>query len=120
LLTVAYAVGAAIPMLLIALGGRRLASRVRAQGARLRIASGIVIGLVALGIALNVDARFQTALPGYTQALQKHIESSKTAQHQLDKVRGGKQTKATAAGALPDYGAAPDFEADGDWFNTKP
>src|SRR5205814_3184155 len=26
----------------------------------------------------------------------------------------------TAAGALPDYGAAPDFEADGDWFNTKP
>src|SRR5204863_3035668 len=32
LLTIAYALGAAVPMLLIALGGRRLAGRVRAQG----------------------------------------------------------------------------------------
>ena len=120
LLTIAYAIGAAIPMLLIALGGRGLAARVRAHGARIRIVSGAVIGLVALGIALNADARFQTALPGYTQALQKHIESSKAAQRQLAKVRGGKQAKATAAGKLQNYGRAPDFEPDGDWFNTRP
>src|SRR5204863_4727217 len=42
LLTVAYAVGAAIPMLLIALGGRGVASRLRAQGGTLRLGSGLL------------------------------------------------------------------------------
>jgi cytochrome c biogenesis protein CcdA/thiol-disulfide isomerase/thioredoxin len=119
-LTIAYAVGAAIPMLLIAIGGRGLGSRLRAQGAKLRFASGVVIALVALGIAFNADARFQTALPGYTQALQKHIEDSKTAQRQLDKLRGGKHVTASASGVLHNYGPAPDFLADGDWFNSAP
>jgi cytochrome c biogenesis protein CcdA/thiol-disulfide isomerase/thioredoxin len=120
LLTTAYAVGAAVPMLLIALGGRGLAGHLRAQGARLRIASGLVIALVALGIAFNADARFQTALPGYTQALQKHIESSNTAERQLAKLRGGKQVAQSESGVLQDYGRAPNFEADGDWFNSAP
>jgi cytochrome c biogenesis protein CcdA/thiol-disulfide isomerase/thioredoxin len=120
LLTVAYAVGAAVPMLLIALGGRRIATRLREQGARLRVASGIVIGAVALAIALNADARFQTALPGYTQALQKHVEDSKTAQRQLAKLRGGKQVAASPPGVLEDYGRAPGFHPDGDWFNSPP
>jgi cytochrome c biogenesis protein CcdA/thiol-disulfide isomerase/thioredoxin len=119
-LTTAYAIGAAIPMLLIALGGRGIAARVRAYGAQLRIASGLVIALVALGIALNADSRFQTALPGYTQVLQKHLESSKTAQHELAKLRGGKQAAQSAPGAMQRYGRAPDFEADGDWFNSRP
>ena len=120
LLTVAYAVGAAVPMLLIALGGRGIATRLREQGARLRVASGVVIAVVALAIALNADARFQTALPGYTQALQNHIEDSKTARHQLAKLRGGKQVAASAPGVLQDYGRAPDFRPDGDWFNSGP
>src|SRR4029077_15523823 len=89
LVTVAYAVGAAIPMLLIALGGRRVSSRLRAEGGTLRIASGLVIALVALGIAFHVDDHFTTALPGYTQSLQKHIENNSTAQRQLAKLRGG-------------------------------
>jgi cytochrome c biogenesis protein CcdA/thiol-disulfide isomerase/thioredoxin len=119
-LTIAYAVGAAVPMLLIAVGGRGIATRLREQGARLRVASGVVIGAVALGIALNADARFQTALPGYTQALQKHIEDSKTAQRQLAKLRGGKQVAASPPGVLQNYGRAPSFEPDGDWFNSTP
>src|SRR5690348_1873960 len=120
LLTVAYAVGAAIPMLLISFGGRRLAGRVRAEGSRIRIASGIVIALVALGIAFNLDSRFQTALPGYTQALQKPIENSNTAQQQLAKLRGGKQTKESPGIKLEHYGPAPDFHPDGAWINTTP
>ena len=79
LLTIVYAAGAAGPMLLIALGGRQLAGRLRTQGPRVRFASGVVIGLVALAIAFNLDSRFQTALPGYTQALQSHIEETATA-----------------------------------------
>ena len=120
LLTVAYALGAAVPMLLIALGGRGLASRLRAGGSRLRVASGLVIALVALGIALNADARFQTAVPGYTQAIQKHVESSRTAQRELAKLRGGKQAVQSPPGVLQHFGRAPEFLADGDWFNSKP
>src|SRR3984893_5222562 len=117
-LTIAYAIGAAIPMLLIALGGRGLSSRLRVQGARLRVASGVVIALVALGIAFNFDTRFQTALPGYTQSLQKHIEDTKTAQRQLAKLRGGTQVTASAGSSLEHYGQAPPLRADGSWFNS--
>jgi cytochrome c biogenesis protein CcdA/thiol-disulfide isomerase/thioredoxin len=122
-LTVAYAVGAALPMLLIAVGGRELAARVRASGTRLRFASGIVIAAVALAITFNVDSRFQTALPGYTQALQNHVENSKSAKRELEKLRGGKKLVAkqtSSALGLPDYGDAPALQPGGDWFNSAP
>jgi cytochrome c biogenesis protein CcdA/thiol-disulfide isomerase/thioredoxin len=121
-LTIAYAVGAAVPMLLIALGGQGLAGRLRAQGPRLRIVSGAVIGVVALGIALGWDTHFQTALPGYTEALQKHIENTSAAKKALDKVHRTKTLTAKSVGAnqLADYGVAPALHPGGDWFNTKP
>jgi cytochrome c biogenesis protein CcdA/thiol-disulfide isomerase/thioredoxin len=120
LLTLAYAIGAAIPMLLIALGGRGLAGRLRAHAAALRVVSGALIGAVALGIALDADARFQTALPGYTQALQKRVESSKTAQRELAKLRGGPQAVESPPGVLQEYGRAPEFHPGGKWFNSPP
>jgi cytochrome c biogenesis protein CcdA/thiol-disulfide isomerase/thioredoxin len=120
-LTFAYAAGAAVPMLLIALGGQRLAGRLRAQAPRLRVACGLVIGLVALGIALHADERFQTALPGYTEALQG-IEESQRADRELVKVRGGEARAAvhTLRDGLPDYGGAPELHATGRWFNSAP
>src|SRR6266853_5885468 len=48
LLTVAYAVGAAVPMLLIALGGQRVARKLRAGGDNLRRAMGVVVALTAV------------------------------------------------------------------------
>ena len=136
LLTLAYAAGAAVPMLLIALGGQKLAGRLRAQGARVRIASGLVIGLVALAITFNLDTRFQTALPGYTQALQRHTEDTVSIQRQLLKLRNGKKsifgqttTTTTTPVAQPGPGAsglpilvasAPPIIAGGQWFNSPP
>jgi cytochrome c biogenesis protein CcdA/thiol-disulfide isomerase/thioredoxin len=136
LLTIAYAAGAALPMLLIALGGQKLAGRLRAQGARVRIASGLVIGLVALAIAFNLDTRFQTALPGYTQALQRHTEDTPTVQRELLKLRNGKksifgQTTTTTTTPVAQAGpgasglpilvaSAPPIVAGGQWFNSKP
>jgi thiol-disulfide isomerase/thioredoxin len=136
LLTVAYAIGAALPMLLIALGGKRAAGRLRAQATRLRFASGIVIALVALGITFNLDSRFQTALPGYTSALQKHVEETSTAASELRKISGNKRsildaspptttTPVASAGPgasnLPVYvKSAPEIIAGGQWFNSKP
>ncbi|HEY7017336.1 MAG TPA: redoxin domain-containing protein, partial [Gaiellaceae bacterium] len=128
LLTLAYALGAAVPMALIAFGGKGLAGRLRAHADQLRVASGVVIGLVALGFAFNLDSRFQTVLPGYTDAFQKHVEGSRTAARELAKLRPQSKPKLAvkrtptrgSTGGLPDYGVAPALKPDGDWFNTKP
>jgi cytochrome c biogenesis protein CcdA/thiol-disulfide isomerase/thioredoxin len=135
LLTIAYALGAAVPMLLVAFGGQQLAGRLRGSAPRLRFVSGIVIALVALALVLNADTRFQTLLPGYTQALQKHIEDTSTARRELQKVSGVKSivdqtpTTTTTPVATPGPGAsnlpvlvksAPEIVAGGRWFNSKP
>jgi cytochrome c biogenesis protein CcdA/thiol-disulfide isomerase/thioredoxin len=124
-LTLAYALGAAVPMALVAFGGRGLASRLRAHAPRLRIASGLLIGAAALAIALGQDQRFQTALPGYTEVFQKRVESSATARRELGRLTGVRELVAGeplpgATAALPDYGEAPELEPDGEWFNSRP
>ena len=75
-LTLAYAIGAAIPMLFIAFGGRAAMTALRPHAHRIRQGLGVVVGLTALAIALNVDRHFQTAVPGYTEALQSRVEQN--------------------------------------------
>ena len=114
LLTVAYAVGAAVPMLLIAVGGRRAIGRVKAFRTRaptVRAALGVVIAATALAITLNLDRPFQTALPGYASALQKRVEDTATAKRKLAELAGGRTQLAT-------YQAAPTFKGISRWLNT--
>jgi cytochrome c biogenesis protein CcdA/thiol-disulfide isomerase/thioredoxin len=117
-LTLAYALGAALPMLLVAAGGRWASGmrsvREHAQG--VRRALGVVVGLTALAIALGADSRFQTAVPGYTESLQKRIERSSTADRRLDRLTG-RQHSAAGEG-LRDFGAAPEFAGISRWLNT--
>ncbi len=121
LLTLAYAIGAAIPMLLIALGGQRITRRIRAQSPAFRRAMGVVLAAAAVAIVFNLDRSLQTHLGGYTNALQKHIELTKTAQKHLAAVRGGGNAFARTtptAGKLPDLGPAPEFRGNSHWLNT--
>jgi cytochrome c biogenesis protein CcdA/thiol-disulfide isomerase/thioredoxin len=120
-LTLSYAIGAAVPMVAIALGGQRFAQRLRGGAPRFRQGLGVLIAATALAIALGADTRFQTALPGYTTWLQNKIESNATAKRELAKVVQPRATnvKAGVAG-LPDFGPAPDFIAGGRWFNSSP
>jgi cytochrome c biogenesis protein CcdA len=69
LLTLAYAMGAAIPKLGIAIFGQRAAMRVRRPVRFLRPALGVVVAVTAGAIALGVDRPLQTAIPGYTRAV---------------------------------------------------
>ena len=118
-LTLAYAIGAAIPMLLVAIGGRAGMNALRPHAHRIRQVLGVVVALTALAIAFNVDRHFQTALPGYTEALQNKVEESSSAQHQLQKLRGGtRQVAATTS--LHDYGRAPELTGLTNWVNSKP
>ncbi|MDX6452366.1 MAG: hypothetical protein QOH16_2415 [Gaiellaceae bacterium] len=122
--TLAYAAGAAIPMLAIARGGREVSARIRTHAEQLRMASGAVVAIVALGLVFHVDDRLAQLTPGYTTFLQNTIEKSSSAQRELAKVRGGGAAltakKTTAKDGLPDYGVAPALHAGGDWINSKP
>jgi cytochrome c biogenesis protein CcdA/thiol-disulfide isomerase/thioredoxin len=124
-LTLAYAIGAAIPMLAIAYGGREAAARLRRHAETVRLVSGAVVALVALGLVFHVDDNLATLTPGYTTFLQNRIEDNGTAKRELAKVRGGgaalaARKPATHAGGLPVYGAAPPLHADGAWINSTP
>ncbi len=120
-LTLSYAVGAALPMLAIALGGQRVAARLRGGAPMLRRAMGALIAVTALAIALGADTRFQTALPGYTESLQNKIERSSAANRQLAKVTHRRATRVRAeAAGLPDFGPAPDFTGISHWVNSRP
>jgi cytochrome c biogenesis protein CcdA/thiol-disulfide isomerase/thioredoxin len=123
LLTGAYAIGAAVPMLLIALGGRAASGMkaLRPHADSLRRGLGVVFAATALAIALNVDRHFQTAIPGYTEALQERFEESDRATRELDRIRGTKSPIADEGSVgeeLPDFGPAPEFAGVTRWLNT--
>ena len=120
-LTVAYAVGAAVPMLVIAAGGQRL---LRPFAPRLRQVFGLVIFGTALAIALGLDRPFQTALPGYTDFIQSKVERSEAAKRELSKVtgtgRGARSVETRDAEGLDDFGPAPEFRGIVEWQNSEP
>src|SRR5918912_678219 len=62
LLIVAYSLGAAVPMLLVALGGREISSKLR--GPLVRPALGVVMALAGVAIVFDLDTKAQTALGG--------------------------------------------------------
>ncbi len=123
-LTVAYALGAAVPMLLIAYGGTKAAGRLRAHAVLVRNVAGVAIAVVALGLVFHVDDNIATFTPGYTDFLQRKVEANGTAKRELAKVTGGGKALAAAkpkkTGDLPDYGEAPELVAGGRWFNSPP
>jgi cytochrome c biogenesis protein CcdA/thiol-disulfide isomerase/thioredoxin len=124
LLTLAYAVGAAVPMLLISRGGREASAHLRRHAETVRIVSGAVMAAVAIGLVFHLDDHLATLTPGYTNFLQGKIEDNSSAKRELAKVRGGgaalAAVKKTPAGSLPDYGVAPALRPDGAWINAKP
>jgi cytochrome c biogenesis protein CcdA/thiol-disulfide isomerase/thioredoxin len=121
-LTLAYAVGAALPMLAIAFAGQRAARAFRSRAENVRRVAGVLVAAAALAIALGVDQDLQTRIPGYTQAVQDRIERSSAAQRELRELTGSSAPKARGGGegTLTDYGAAPEFQRLGAWINSKP
>ena len=78
LLTLAYAVGVAVPLLGPGAGGPRTTPAVEGAAVphapAVRRVAGVVLGLTALAIVLNLTTPVcTTALPGYTSALEDHM-----------------------------------------------
>jgi cytochrome c biogenesis protein CcdA/thiol-disulfide isomerase/thioredoxin len=137
-LALLYAVGLAVPLLLIAQGSRRVAMSFRTHAQTIRIGAGVVMAAVAV-VLYNGPAwltSLQTHVPGYVDSLQRVFEGNHAADRALAHVRGQKsstpQFGPAAAGRLPslslaskrvdvplhDYGKAPDFSGISHWLNT--
>lgn len=118
LVTGAYAIGHAIPLLAIAIGGQRLTAGMRVlrtHAQAVRQVAGVVVGATALAIVFHAPERLAVAVPGYTQELQQRIERNSTAQRELEKLSGPGDAIAATQGGLP---RAPDFRGIERWLNT--
>ena len=122
-LTVAFAVGTAIPLLAFALAGRRVAERVRAFRNRqrgVRITAGVVVIALAVALTFNVTDALQRAVPDYTSNLNAALDKS-GASHAL--APAGPQALAKCAqsemSTLGDCGKAPAITGIQQWFNTQ-
>ena len=111
LVTFAYALGAALPMLAVATGARRV-TELRRHAETTRRVAGAVIGVTALAIAFGADQGFTTAVPGYTEAFQERIERNATARRVLRDLR---DTAAPAAAST-----APEVRGIVEWINSEP
>ncbi len=124
-LTLTFALGAAIPLLFFALAGRRVAERVKAfrkHQRPIRIVGGVVMIALAIGLVLNVPQALQKLVPDYTSALQEEFSNSEDLAQGLNPggSAGGNEIAQCAVGSssLVDCGPAPDIEGIQEWFNT--
>jgi len=126
LLTAAFAVGVAIPLLFFALAGRYLATRmrsVRSHAAVVRKVIGAVLMVTALILALNLTDGLQRAVPGYNSTLQNRIEGNPSAKQALAGVTGQATGGALSncdpeSPVLADCGPAPAFAGISRWLQT--
>ncbi len=121
ILTAAFAVGTAVPLLAVAVAGGQLASRVaaiRRHAPAVRRVGGAVLVVIAVAIAANAFAGLQRDLPGYSTALQ----GSARVRHQLNSLTGVPQISLTrcnsTATTLVNCGPAPNFKGITAWLNT--
>jgi cytochrome c biogenesis protein CcdA/thiol-disulfide isomerase/thioredoxin len=126
LLTGAFALGVAIPLLIFALLGQGLAARlhlIRGRAAAARKVVGGVLVVTAAVLAFNLADGLQRAVPGYTDALQTHIEGNPSARQALAGVTGNDSDAVLAsctAGSpvLQECGPAPAVRGITAWLNT--
>ncbi len=134
-LVIAYALGAGLPLLAIAQGGRKLMTRLRMRstaGWATRAFGALVIataGLMAVGADAAISTQLTNILPDWTNVLQT-LERSNPVQVALGQLEGHNQPAATSgsgsnsgagnAANLPDMGAAPDLTGIDHWLNSQP
>jgi cytochrome c biogenesis protein CcdA/thiol-disulfide isomerase/thioredoxin len=125
-LTFFFALGVAVPLLVFALLGQRLAGHmglVRTRASVARKVIGVVLVVTALVIALNLTDGLQRALPGYTDTLQTHLEGSNEAKQALGGVTGNNSggalsTCSPTSTTLQECGEAPKIAGISQWLNT--
>jgi cytochrome c biogenesis protein CcdA/thiol-disulfide isomerase/thioredoxin len=119
--TAGFAIGTAIPLLVVALAGGQLSGRVgalRRHAPQVRLAGGAVLIVMAIAIAFNAFQGLERDVPSYSTALQ----GSAKVRSQLNSLTGVRATSLTKcnpnATTLVDCGPAPQFKGITAWLNT--
>lgn len=125
LLTLSFAVGVAIPLLVFALAGRSLIERIRAFRTRergLRIAAGIAMIALAVGLVFNVPQMLQRLLPDYTAGIQEDLAERQGDALDLGNLVTDENRELSnctnGAEVLESCGTAPSIRGIEEWLNT--
>ncbi len=128
--TLCYAIGAAIPLLIVAYLSRGAASRMRSlrrRAPRLRQAAGALIIASAALILFGVFQPLQRDVPGYASTIDAKLGGSGTiasslrklsGEHAIKQIKPGSAIPDPANPVLTDYGTAPHLLKITAWLNT--
>ena len=118
IITIAYSLGTAIPMLLITYGGRALLQKnlwLVKNTVNIQKIFGVLMMITAIGIFFNVDRSFQAYIlevfPQYGTNLTK-IEDNKIVRKELQQLKDSP--------IIMNISQAPDFIPNGTWLNSDP
>lgn len=139
----AYALGSALVLYLLMLGGRKLTVPLSKRMPQLQAGMGAVMIVFALVMLGDYDLRFQNAiaddLPAFVVNPTRELESTAAARDALADIRqadvsakgeriasgaaaqeekGSSGSSPPVESDLPRFGAAPDFTGTQQWFNT--
>jgi cytochrome c biogenesis protein CcdA/thiol-disulfide isomerase/thioredoxin len=125
-LTLAFAVGTAVPLLFFALAGQRVTQRIsafRRRQRQIRVTAGVVTLLLAVALVFNLPAALQRAIPDYTSSLQNKVGGEEQLQQKLGGIVND-QNKELAnctsdSTQLQNCGAAPELKGITAWLNTS-
>lgn len=125
-LTVAFAIGATLPLLVFALAGQQVVDRIgvfRRRERLIRVVGGVVMIVFAVALVFNLPAVLQRAIPDYTSALQDKVVDSGQVLNALtpdDSTSAGADLANCFDGgsALENCGPAPDITGIASWLNT--
>jgi cytochrome c biogenesis protein CcdA/thiol-disulfide isomerase/thioredoxin len=102
LVTLFYAIGVTVPLLVLAIVAQRATTSwtsLRSHLPTVRRVAGLVLGVTTLAIAFNWLGALQRDVPGYTTALEDHVESTGSACTALRQLSGEHQNQFAAANA---------------------
>ncbi|MFI6078724.1 cytochrome c biogenesis protein/redoxin [Actinoplanes sp. NPDC051343] len=125
-LTAGFASGTAVTLLVFALAGKAIGSRVKAFRRRqrhIRIVSGIVVVALAVGLAFDAVGAVQRAVPDYTAALSHEFQRLVSTEPSI-RSQASPQLAVCVQQALygavgsGDCGPAPAFADVTQWLNT--
>ncbi|MFA6391290.1 MAG: cytochrome c biogenesis protein DipZ [Patescibacteria group bacterium] len=127
LITLAYSLGTAIPMLIVMQGGRKILLKVPGlmkNTVKIQKVFGLIMVLTAFGIFFNIDRSFQTYIlnvfPNYGSGLTA-IEDNNAVKQQLDKIRNGTINEEDMGKTLDQItNLAPELIPGGEWINSDP
>ncbi len=122
-LTVAFAAGTAIPLLIFALAGRGVAERLQAFRRRqraIRITAGAVVIVLAVALTFNLTDAIQRLVPDYTAAPANALSQNGALKNDSgpDSAALGACAQYSGSPQLEDCGPAPAISGITGWLNT--